>query len=113
MEKRVILRCGYRKFEDLADEEREHRAATAALGIEMRNVRNRHVVGEIERIVPIHVPVQPGRSEAQSTKSPRVPINAFGAKRELYPIAKEVTVMIEVMNIYFEASLLNFLQERF
>jgi hypothetical protein len=66
-----------------------------------------------ERIVPIHVPVQPGRSEAQSTKSPRVPINAFGAKRELYPIAKEVTVMIEVMNIYFEASLLNFLQERF
>src|SRR4029077_12253775 len=113
MEKRIILRCGYRKFEDLANEEREHRAAAAALGIEVRNVRNRHVVGEIESVVPILIPIQHSRSEAQSTKLPCVTIDSFGTMHKLCSIAEEVTIMIQVVNIYFEASLSNLLQKRF
>ena len=58
MEKRVILRCGYGKFEHLADEVREDRAATASLRIQVRHIGYGHIIGEIKRIVPINIPIQ-------------------------------------------------------
>ena len=60
MKKRVILSRGYRKFDNIADKERKNRATTASLWIQVRHIRDRHIVREIQRIKPINIPIEYG-----------------------------------------------------
>jgi hypothetical protein len=54
----VILRAGYGEFDNVAYEVGHHRAASAALRIEVSNVGYRHVVRKVEGIVPVCIAVE-------------------------------------------------------
>ena len=47
VKKRVILHHSHWKFQHLSVEERKNGATASSLGIQMRHVGNRHVIGEI------------------------------------------------------------------
>ena len=57
MKQRVVLYCRQRQFEDLADEERKNSTTPALLGIEMRNIRDRHVMADVQSMQPFCIPV--------------------------------------------------------
>src|SRR5438552_14294325 len=64
MKECVVLGRGQRKFENVADEVGQHGAAAARLRIQVRDIGNRHVVGKLQRVVPLQVPIEDSGPEA-------------------------------------------------
>jgi hypothetical protein len=60
----------------------------------MGYVRNGHVVGEIQRFVPINIAIQHSGPEALRARLTRVPVDLFGTPQELFPVSREMPVMI-------------------
>jgi hypothetical protein len=58
MEEGIVLRQGNRNFQYIANEVGCNSATAAALRVEMRYVRNRHVESEVEFAVPVKVTVK-------------------------------------------------------
>ena len=50
---RVILRCCEGYFQNLPDEIWHDSAASAPLDFQMGDIRNRHVIGELESVIPV------------------------------------------------------------
>lgn len=69
----------------------------------MSHVGDRHVVVEVERIVPVDIPVHHRRPESQSAVFPGVAVDPFGPAQELLPVGEQMAVVIEVMNVDFES----------
>src|SRR6266852_5456447 len=60
-----IILCGrHRKLQQATDEIRHDRAAATGLDLQMPRARHGHVVGKIEMLKPLHLPVQHGGSKA-------------------------------------------------
>jgi hypothetical protein len=57
VEQSVVLCGGHRKFEDVADEIGEDRAASPTLRIQVTDVGRRHVIFELQRIIPVQISI--------------------------------------------------------
>src|SRR4051794_37118725 len=75
MEEAIVLRGGHGQFEDLPNEVRHNGAAAAPLRVQMGYVWNRHVIGKIQSIVPVDIPVQTGRAKSPSSITRSVRVN--------------------------------------
>src|SRR5215469_6857670 len=53
VKKRIILCSRERKFDDFSYEIRHNRTTTAAHWFQVRDVRNGHIVGKLEEIIPV------------------------------------------------------------
>src|SRR5580704_2605626 len=65
MKESVVLRCSHRDLENLSNKIRLAGTTAAGLGIQVAHIGHRHVVREIEFIVPIQVPVEHARAIAE------------------------------------------------
>src|SRR5207247_8935842 len=54
----VVLRCREVQFQSFTDEIRHYGTATAVLWIQVRNVRDRHIIREFDLVVPYLIYVQ-------------------------------------------------------
>src|SRR5205085_485758 len=104
VEQRVILRERKRQLEDLADEVRHHRAAAAALGLEVRDVRHGHVEGELERVEPLLFAIHRPGSEAAAAEAPGVSVDLGRTLQERLAALKEISIVIEVVEIDLETA---------
>src|ERR1700693_5478848 len=64
MKESVVLRCSHRDLKHSSNKVRLRSATTSGLGIQVAHVGHRHVVREIEFVVPIQVPVEHARAIA-------------------------------------------------
>ena len=81
----------------------------------MRDVRNRHVERELERIVPIEISVKYSSPETFGLVVLAVGINSLSTAQEFFATAKEMAIVIEVLDVYLKTSVadvLNKVQQR-
>src|SRR6266404_9375002 len=100
----IILRQRERKFEDFADKIWHHRATATSHWFQVRNVRNGHVVGELEDVVPILVTVHGPSPKSPGVVSAQIAIYLFRAAFKLLPFTVQAPVVIEIVDIEFEAT---------
>src|ERR1700674_5422708 len=98
MKQRIVLCRCYGKFENVADKVRHHGAAAAALRIHVSSVRNRHVKGKCQGVIPIGISVKDSGSESVCTVLRTVPIDEIGTPQEFLSIIKEAPIMIQVLD---------------
>jgi len=110
MKQRVVLDRRHRQFEDVADEIRKDRAAPAPLWIEMRAVRNGHVIGDFQRIVPGDIAVEGTRAEALCLILFHVLIDFARSAEKLVPVAVQEAVVVEVLHVDFKPPAANAFQ---
>src|ERR1700722_16957321 len=113
MKQGVILRGRNGNLESLAKEIRHYGAASASLGIKMRDIWDRHIEIELKRIVPLQIPVKHSRPKTRGAVGLPVLIDSPRPLPELRGIAKEIAVVVKILNINFEAALANRLKESF
>src|SRR5205807_1898904 len=94
----VLSRCQW-QFQDVADEIRHHRATSPALNLEVANVGNRHVVGDVQCLIPVRLSVHGTGSKPSSAKLADVPVDALCAPQEFLAAAEKQPVMIEVVYV--------------
>ncbi len=104
VEQRVVLDGRQRQLQDIADEIRHHRAASAALRLEMRGVRNRHVVRKLKGVEPRLLAVHRARAEAIAAEFARVVVDALGLAQERVLVGKQAPIVIQVVQIDFETT---------
>src|SRR5437867_3644553 len=111
MEERVVLCRCQRKFEDLADEIRHNSAAAAPLRVQVRDIGDGHVIGEVQCVVPVQVSIE--HSGPKATRPEVLPIltNSSGTAQELPPVPKQVSVVIQVVHIDLESPLSNIVEK--
>src|SRR5580704_18778555 len=79
IKKRIILDCGKRQFQDLADKEGENGATTALLRFQMSHIRNGHVIREVKRVMPIRISIHQSRAKTLRAESAPVGIDPLHA----------------------------------
>ena len=104
IEQSVVLRGHDGNFQDFANKVRLSRAAAARLRIEMADIRHRHVVGAIEEFVPIEISIQNAGTITGGVEFSSVVVDASDAAKKFVTITKEVTVMVEIVNVDLEAT---------
>ena len=77
----------------------------------MPNVRDRHVVGVLEKFIPIEVAIEHSRAVSGSLEFSAVIINARNTSEEFFTIVEEVAIVVKVVDIDFEAPLAYLAQE--
>src|SRR5262245_8072828 len=102
MKERIVLDSREWKLDDLDHEIWQHRAATAALGLEMGDIRHRHVVRELERVQPGLLAIHRAGAEAHASEVVTVVTNSFCTLEEYLAILKELAVVIEIVDVDFE-----------
>src|ERR1700744_4354308 len=111
MEKNVVLSRGYRDFQDVANKVGHDSTAAATLRIQMCDVGYGHVVGKVESVIPIEVSIKDGGTEALGIVLPPIAIYLFDAVKELLSLSKQITIMVEVLNVSFELSFAHLSQQ--
>ena len=76
----------------------------AALWLEVGDVRHGHVVGNIQCLDPLLPPVHGAGAKASALKLSRVFVDALRPLQELPTVVKQLTVMIQVVNVDFVPS---------
>src|SRR5437899_2690375 len=102
MKQRIILDRGHRDFQFVPKEVWHYRTASASLRVQMRNIRDRHVILKIEGVHPFQVSIKNGRPESTRLNSFSVLIDALRSSKKLLARLEEVPVMIEVVNVDFK-----------
>src|SRR5712691_2932979 len=74
----------------------------------MRDVRDGHIKGKIERIVPILVAIHRSRAETSRRVPVNVSIDASCPAQEFLVLQIEAPVMIQVVHIEFKPAASNF-----
>src|SRR4051812_39895939 len=68
VKQRIVLNRRERELKDSAHEVRHHRAAPASLRLQMGDVRDRHIIRELERVIPLLFAVHRARPEASTAE---------------------------------------------
>src|SRR5438094_2604666 len=108
MKNRVILTGGKGNFEDPSNKIGHHRAAPAALWFKVRHVGYGHVVGKLKRIVPVLVAIHGARAKPARIVSLHIFVDSIGLPQKLRLLPEKAAVVIQVMNVKFEAAASNF-----
>jgi len=88
IEECVVLRTGKWKLDDLSDEVGHYRAAATVLRVEMRHVGNRHVIRELEDVVPVCVAVEDAGAKPLGTVFFGVIVDAIRPAQELLMVSE-------------------------
>ena len=67
VEEQIVLRGGQRQLENLADEKGEDGAAVASLRLQVSEIGDRHVVGEVQRLEPLWLAVHPAKPRSPTS----------------------------------------------
>ena len=94
MENRVILARRKREFQNPADEERKNGATAAAFRFQMGNIRQRHVVREVVRVIPIEPAIHGARTKTTCSISLLILVDYFRATEELFTRPVQIAIMI-------------------
>src|SRR5215471_19332555 len=105
VEERVVLRGDDGDLEHLAYKIRFGGATSTGLRVQVTHIRHRHVVGILERVVPIEIPVQNAGAIARCLEPFSVGVDTRHSAQKLFPMLKEFAVMVEVVDIDFKAAL--------
>src|SRR5579863_2351291 len=100
----VLGDCDW-QLDKLADKIRHHGATTATLRIKMRNVRNGSVIGKIEGVVPLLIAIENRRSKPFCPKMVLVGIYLLSPLEELFFVAEEMAVVIQIVNCHFKSAI--------
>src|SRR2546421_8689092 len=111
MEERVILSGDDRYFQNFPDKVRLCGAAAAGLRVEVPDIGNGHIVGIFEGVIPIEIAIENAGAVSLGLKFSSVFVNAGDTIKKLPAVAKEIAIMVEVMNINFEAAFTQIIQE--
>src|SRR5579859_2490713 len=111
VEKCVVLRGGYRYFENAADEIRLRCAASATLRIKMANVGHGHIVGVVEEFIPVEIAIQHSGTITKSAKLSAIVVNAGHTTEKFFSIAEKIAVVIEIVDVDFKALVPDAVQE--
>src|SRR2546430_12749979 len=111
MKQRVVLCCGERQLQNLANKKWHYGTTAAPLTFQVANVWNRHVVGEIQGFKPLRIPVEDSGPESQRAKFSSVPIDSLGALQEYLPIAEQEAIVVQVVNVDFKSAVPNAAEE--
>src|SRR5690349_19133671 len=76
VEESVVLRSDNRNFQDFADEVWFRRTAATTLRIQMADIGDGHIVGTIEKFVPIEIAVKNARAVPCRTEFAAVVVDA-------------------------------------
>src|SRR6516165_10008424 len=107
MKKRVIL-CGSKwEFDDPAYEIGHNRTTSATQWFKMGDVRNGHVVGKLEDIVPFLLSIHRPGAETSRVVPSRIAVNSSGPSCKFCALPVETSVMIQVMDIEFTSAAAN------
>src|SRR2546426_8938399 len=82
MKERVILSCGEGQLQNFVDKEGHYGAAAAPLGIQMRDIGNRHVVGKIQRVEPLWIAVERTGAETDRSEFLPKPVDRYGVTQK-------------------------------
>jgi len=104
VEEGVVLDVGDGDFEEVADEVRHDGAAAAALRIEVGDVGDGHVVGEVELVEPVLIAVEDSGAETGGTEFAAVVVDFGDAFEELGAVVVEMAVVVEVVDGDFVAA---------
>src|SRR2546425_180211 len=111
MEQGVVLNGRERQLQKLSDEKRSLTATTASLRLKMRHARHGHVVREVERIIPILIPIERARAEAERAILLAILVDPFNPPREFLATREESTVMVQVVNVDLEPATTDLFEE--
>src|SRR5438093_5197684 len=111
MEERIVLGRGQRKLENLADEVGHDGAAATPLRVQVRDIGDAHVIGKVQRVVPLQVSIEHSGAEAIRTEVLPISIDPLGTSQELVSVAKQLSVVIQVMHVDLESPLSNIVEE--
>src|SRR5208283_5157995 len=103
LKERVVLRARHRKLNDLSNEIRHDGAATASLRVEMGHVGNRHIIGELESVIPVRVAVEDAGSKALGAILPGIVVDALRSAQKLRMLSVQTAVVLQIVNVHFEA----------
>src|SRR5208282_5252269 len=100
VEQRVILGYSHRQFQNVPNEIWHNGTTPTSLRIQVRHIWNRHIVSEVERVVPYLLAIEYPCAEANSAVflSIGIDLGRTLAKLLLGPI--QVPIMIQVVNYY-------------
>src|SRR6202790_4758245 len=101
----INLRRGQRQLEDFTHEKGHDRAAAALLSFQMPDVRNGQIVGKVQCVIPIQVPVQGSGAETGRAEFLSILIDSLDALKKYFPVAKKAAVMVQIVCVYFKSSL--------
>src|SRR5437667_6946394 len=102
VEQGVVLGGRERELEDPAQEKGHQAAAAAPLRLQVPDARHRHVVGEVESVVPGLVAIEPARAEPERAEFSSVFINTLCPTEKGLTIRKESPIVIEVVDVDLE-----------
>src|SRR6266403_3766356 len=111
VEEGIILGGRQRELEDVTDKERHHRAAASSLSLQVFNTGHRHVVGEVEQLEPVGIPIQGARTESKSAKLSPPVIDAFGALLEAFVVREEAAIVVQIVDVDLEPAGANAVEE--
>src|SRR5205814_176709 len=112
IEQGVVLTGCEGQLHGVADKIRQHRTATAALRVEMSDIRHRHVIGKTQVRIPVQVPIQDRRSEACGAIFLRKSFDMLHVFEELRSVPEELPIMSQAVEVDFAASIAERLQKR-
>jgi len=110
VEKSVVLSGNDRNFQNFSDEVRLGGAAATALGIEVADVGNGHVVGIIKEFVPVEIAIKNAGAVADRAELAAVFVDAGDAAKKFFAVAEQVAIMIEVVDVNLETAVAEALQ---
>jgi hypothetical protein len=101
IEKGVVLRGGQRQLEKTTIDIRKHRAASAALWLEVRDIGNRHVVLKLELSTPLLIPIHHPRAKSLCRELPTISVDGADTVPEFSLTSKQVVIMTKIVHVDF------------
>jgi hypothetical protein len=77
----------------------------------MRDARTGHVIRKLQGAIPGRVPIERARAEAERAICPPIPIDPFSSVQEYVVVGKQLTVMIQVVDVDLEPTISNLFEE--
>jgi hypothetical protein len=77
----------------------------------MRHIGNRHIVGDVKVVVPLHVSIHARRSESFGSKILNILVDVLSLPQESCPVSEEVSIMVKPMHVDFKLPLPNELEQ--
>src|SRR5262245_55924674 len=99
VEQRVVLGRREGKLQHTSDEKRHQAATPAPLRLETPGAGHRHVVGELEGVIPCEVSIEAARAEAAGAVDPSVLVDLPRSQAEIVMVGEQPPVMVQIVDV--------------
>src|SRR5580658_13391 len=96
---RVVLDGCQREFKNISYEEGHHGAATAPFRLQVRDIWQRHIVGELERVVPIQLAIHRPGAETLGMILTGIVVDYYCPPQKLLPLMIQPAVVVQIVDI--------------